>query len=87
MTDNDAYLDSVASRISAAVLAFCLLRVGHEFHADDLRQYVRRATGMSAPGSADRILRALRQEHALGYSVVNRRGSLYRVDWVGSEFA
>ncbi len=74
----DPELARVSSRIGREVLAYC--REHRSFHAEDLRQHVA-AIGI-APGSADRILRDLRQRGAVRYSVVSRRESLYRVDWV-----
>ncbi|MGE5570495.1 MAG: hypothetical protein ACM3S5_15770, partial [Rhodospirillales bacterium] len=57
--DGPAHLDRVSSRIGAAVLDFC--QAHRQFHAGELHQHVERATGVSAPASADRILRDLRQ--------------------------
>jgi hypothetical protein len=74
-----AELARVSSRIAAAIIAFCKGRVGAEFHADDLRSHVTACVGVAAPGSADRILRDLRQRKALDYEVVSRSKSLYRV--------
>ena len=47
------------------------------FHADDLRRYVARLTGIIAPASADRVLRNLRQNRVIDYKVISRRESLY----------
>lgn len=73
-------LERVSSRIARAILEFCQLH--HRFHADDLRRFVIRETGIAAPASADRVLRDLRQHHKLDYKVVSRRESLYEVTWV-----
>lgn len=70
-------LERVTTRIEQAILTFC--RKHKRFHADDLRKAVVRETGIAAPGSADRILRHLRQRHTLDYRVINRRESLYEV--------
>lgn len=79
MTESNLeFLESVSERIAGRILGFCASRVGKEFHADDLRQHV----GDCAPGSADRVLRLLRQTERLDYVVLNRRKSLYRVEWV-----
>ena len=72
-----AHLDRVSSRIGAAVLEFC--RAHTTFHAGELHRHVETATGVSAPASADRILRDLRQRGAVSYRVVSRRESLYEV--------
>jgi hypothetical protein len=73
-------LERVSSRIERAVMQFC--REHRSFHADDLRRYVINETGITAPASADRILRLLRQQKKLNYRVVDRRASLYEVLWV-----
>lgn len=46
------------------------------FHAQNLRDYVA-AVHPTAPASADRILRALRQDGRVAYQVVSRSQSLY----------
>jgi Fe2+ or Zn2+ uptake regulation protein len=71
------HLDRVSSRIGAAVLEFC--QAHKHFHAGELHSHVERATGVSAPASADRILRSLRQRRVVDYRVVSRRESLYEV--------
>lgn len=78
-------LDRVSSRIARAILDFC--RAHKRFHADELRKYVIRETGIAAPASADRILRALRQEGHIDYIVENRRASLYLVTMVDGNAA
>lgn len=76
-------LERVSSRIAWAIIRFC--REHRHFHADDLRAAVTRATGVAAPGSADRILRLLRQRGVIDYVVTNRRESLYSVTRVAGE--
>lgn len=78
MSSNTNYLRGVARRLAPAILEFCGARVGQEFHADDLR----RSVPHGAPGSADRVLRHLRQQGSVSYRVVNRAQSLYIVNWV-----
>jgi hypothetical protein len=75
----------VAERIGGAVLAFSAEVLGKDFFADDLRRYVRTHVGVVAPGSPDRILRQLRQKRRLGYKVISRSESIYRMLWVGEE--
>ena len=75
--DQREQLDRVSSRIGSAVLGFC--QDHRQFHAGDLHAHVERATGVSAPASADRILRNLRQRGVVDYRVVSRRESLYEV--------
>lgn len=78
---NDTYLEPVASRIGRSILEFFRAKVaGSTFRADELHQHVSSETGLTAPASADRILRALRQKGALNYTCISRRYSLYRVD-------
>lgn len=75
----DPELGRVSERIGAAIVAFCRAHLGQEFHADELRQHVRGAVGEVAPDSASRILRDLRQQQVVGYELVSRPKSLYRV--------
>ena len=75
--DQQENLERVSSRIARAVLAFC--EVHRRFHAEELRKFVIRETGISAPGSADRILRDLRKRGLIDYRVLSRRGSYYEV--------
>jgi hypothetical protein len=74
----DAHLARVRDRIAHAILDFALRSWLHEWHADELRAHVTRACGPVAPGSPDRILRAMRQAGDLNYAVVSRRESRYR---------
>ena len=76
----NAHLSSVSSRIGGSILNFYGVNRGREFHANDLRQHVSEQTGLTAPASADRVMRDLRQKGKLQYIVVNRAGSLYRFD-------
>ncbi|MCC6409465.1 MAG: hypothetical protein IT453_20065 [Planctomycetes bacterium] len=66
--------------IATSVREFCDAHVGHEFHAQELRDYVARVHP-TAPASADRILRDLRQRGDVRYVLVSRSKSLYRVEW------
>ncbi len=79
-----ANLDRVRSKIGLAVLAFAKARLETqpEFVITELYKFV--ADGFSiAPASADRILRDLRQNGQLDYTIVNRRQSRYKVLSVG----
>ena len=71
-----AELARVSVRISAAIVRF--MRTAGQFHADDLRAYVESEVGACAPGSADRIMRDLRQKQVINYVLLSRRGSLYK---------
>ena len=79
MDEQTENLQRVSLRISAAIVAF--IGTGRSFHADELRRHVTAQVGAVAPGSADRILRDLRQKGIVDYRVVSRHQSLYR-GWV-----
>lgn len=85
-SSNDAYLAAVSSRIGSAILDFCQDRVGQEFHADDLRHYVTQKVGICAPGSADRVLRDMRQRGAVDYVCISRSESLYLLNAANPAF-
>ena len=68
----------VYSRIAPLIMVFYRDNAGKQFHAEDLRRYVLAVEPDIAPGSPDRILRALRQEGKLDYVVIDRRNSLYQ---------
>lgn len=73
-------LARVTCAIGRAVLDFARSRVGQEFHANDLRAYVDMASGPTAPGSADRVMRDMRRRGVLDYTLISRGQSLYRID-------
>ena len=81
---NTPYLESVSARIAASIIEFCKRRVGYTFRADELRSFVLANVGTCAPGSADRILRNLRQKGVLDYVVTDRSKSLYLLRSVDS---
>jgi hypothetical protein len=90
--DNAEHLERVSGKIAAEVLHFCAGRVRSvgqpenvlgAFHLEELTRWVRARIGI-APDSPGRILRMLRQAGQIRYEVLNRRKSLYRVDWVQS---
>ena len=83
---NNEYLAAVGARITTAILDFCAPRIGCHFHADDLRRHVAQSVGHCAPGSADRVLRDLRQRGAIDYVVVSRSKSLYHLRASNSAF-
>ena len=70
-------LARVNGKLSGRILAFCRLR--REFHMEDLRDYLREHACDFAPDSPSRILRQLRLEGAVDYTITNRRQSAYRV--------
>jgi len=76
-------LARVNATIGAAVVGFYRHRLSiekPEFHADDLRTYITSHAGITAPGSADRILRLKRRKGEVNYKIVSRRNSLYRFE-------
>lgn len=83
--DQGPELERVSHRIARLVIDFCRerRRAEHpEFFATELRVYVTQAS-IAAPASPDRVLRDLRQKGRLGYTLLSRPRSLYRIDWVG----
>lgn len=75
-------LERVRSRLADAVLLFCRTHGAPTFHLSDLLAFMRAHGDVGAPDSPSRILRDLRQRGMLAYTVVNRRASRYRLDWV-----
>jgi hypothetical protein len=68
----------VRSRIGKLILEFC--GYNPTFFMQELTSFVeRRVGGHLAPDSPGRILRQLRQQKLLNYTVVSRRQSLYRI--------
>lgn len=79
--DDSASRAAVAGRVQRAVLDFFALRLRNAapaFHMQELTEYVR-CRVPTAPDSAGRIMRLLAQEGRLGYELVSRSKSLYRV--------
>jgi hypothetical protein len=73
-------LERVSLRIGASILAFFQDRGLENFYrADDLREWVTQNVGPIAPGSADRIMRNLRQKRVINYKVISRSESLYQI--------
>lgn len=73
----------VRSRIGSLIMEFC--SPNRIFHMDDLARWVKCWEGNHiAPDSPGRILRQLRQQKLLNYTVVSRSKSLYRVKPVES---
>jgi hypothetical protein len=87
VSQQESELVRVRHRIGVAIcdaLATRLALHRPEFFAEELRREVEARIGpKAAPGSADRILRDLRQRGVLDYVVLSRRRSHYRVVRVG----
>jgi len=80
---NTEQLERVEASIGGIVHAFLQGRLSSgdpTFRAVELRDVVARSTTTSAPASADRVLRELRLKGVVDYTVVDRAGSLYRVE-------
>lgn len=85
--EQQAKLARVSGNIARIVADFCRGRLDEgraEFHMEDLTEFVR-ARSTIAPDSAGRILRDLRRNKVIDYTVVNRAQSLYKVTGVSSE--
>ena len=78
MDDDRAERARVYSTIAPLIIAFADDTGDQLFHAEELRQYVLERTTNIAPSSPDRILRELRLEGILNYSVISRSESLYQ---------
>ena len=77
MNQQTENLARVTAAIGKDVLGFCRSRgVQGTFHAAELHEYVGRNT---APASADRILRHLRQKGYIDYVLLDRRASFYQI--------
>lgn len=79
MEQQDIEFKRVRAAIGERIKVFIAQRLASgvtQFHAQDLRDFVA-AVHPTAPASADRILRALRQDGELAYTVVSRSKSLY----------
>ena len=81
MTTHAQDLKRVSGRIASAIITYC--SANKLFHASELRAHVAKECGATAPASADRILRDLRQRGTIDYEV-DRAASLYRVTKVPS---
>jgi hypothetical protein len=82
MSEQGDNLDRVTARIGVAIVTYFKLKelaCQSDYHVEDLRVYVRQRVGMIAPGSADRVMRALRQDGIINYKCLRRSESLYRI--------
>jgi len=74
-----ANLHRVRERLSAPIRSFAKGRVGRTFRMAELVEFCQRHAPGTAPDSPSRILRLLRGEGVVTYSVVNRRASEYLI--------
>jgi len=79
--EQEFHLRRVGGRIGPLVLQFCAEHIGGTIRGESLRKFVN-DRNVGAPASPDRILRDLRQKGLLGYECVDRRASLYKINWV-----
>lgn len=85
--EQQANLARVNRNIAGIVTAFCRERLHEgreEFRMAELTTFVNERSA-TAPDSAGRILRDLRRNRVVDYTVVNRAQSLYKVTGVSSE--
>lgn len=81
-SEQAAQLDRVASNIAETIVDFLWLRgTGGTFTGTELQAFVAERHP-TAPASADRILRDLRQQNRVQYSV-QRAKSLYQILYLG----
>lgn len=71
-------ISRVARNVAAVILDYCRDRVGCEFSLTDLTLYVMHHAH-ATPDSASRILRSLRTEGLVDYTVISRSKSRYRI--------
>ena len=72
------HLESVSHRIGGAILEFFDALDGQQFSSGALHEWVEAKAGRIAPGSADRVMRDLKQRGVISYTLVSRSQSLYR---------
>jgi len=80
-TEQQKQIDRVSTNIASTVLDFCSSRIAagrHIFAVVELHEFVQ-SRHPGAPGSPDRILRLLRRQKKVAYTVVNRSASLYQL--------
>lgn len=78
-------LERVSLNLNQAIINFWKQRLlknettieGNRFTATELRQFVQVQNFGTAPSSADRIMRSLKNKGVINYEVVNRSKSLY----------
>jgi hypothetical protein len=82
MGEQQENLERVSDRIAGVVLDYCrkilTTRQPPSFHMEELRAYVlEQNIGQVAPDSPGRILRQLRLNQLIGYTVISRSESAY----------
>jgi hypothetical protein len=81
-TTQPEQLARVSEKIAGAVLRFCATH--HQFHLQQLEDFVAAEVPNITPGSPGRILRDLRRKGKVGYRVLSRAESLYAIDEVAA---
>jgi hypothetical protein len=72
------WMERNAVTVAELVGEFVRGRIGSEFTAGELRNYVTNRIGGIAPGTTDRILRRLRAQYKINYLLLSRKESRYR---------
>lgn len=81
--EQERELRRVSGNIATHVLTFVKLRgKGKMFTGRELESMIDSLPIPSTPGSATRILRDLRKKKIIGFEVVNRSQSIYRITHV-----
>lgn len=78
MTTHAEEHDRVKQAIRKHIIAFAKAHTGRRFHMEELTRYVRQQVP-TAPDSAGRILRALRQDGVIAYRLISRHDSEYEI--------
>ncbi len=81
-------LQRVALNLNDTIVEFFAKRLASQdqrFTANELRHYVNAKNFGTAPASADRVMRLLRNKKVINYAVVNRGNSLYQAIPVETE--
>jgi hypothetical protein len=78
----DQNLDRVTRSIGDTIVDFCIARKNinqPQFHMAELTKFVADDGHSIAPDSAGRVLRSLRQDGLIAYTLKSRRDSLYEL--------
>ncbi len=79
-------LERVSQKIARYILDFCracIVSSQSEFRMRQLEDYVRMMVQVRiAPDSARRIFNDLRNKGRIGYTLLSRKDSHYRIDWI-----
>lgn len=85
MANNAKHLGRVRRKIGRFVLRFARqhnVKGKRQFHLEELVKFVLGFRPGLSPSSPGRILQAMKRDGWFGYTVLSRKKSLYRMDWV-----